>query len=132
MSESRETAETLSRPTTKEPDMPNKKGVPLDVIKAGIKEFENTQSKYREFGANDTEPDGVFQGLLDDAIHGKAPHVPRTATTWELYASSMDCSEAAGALHDAALAVVQAIEATPISDLAVVKEYLRGYCWRIY
>jgi hypothetical protein len=44
----------------------------------------------------------------------------------------MDCTEAAQALHDAALVVVQNIEATPIRDLEPVKEYLRGVCWRIY
>jgi hypothetical protein len=111
---------------------PANTSVLLETIKAGIKEFEKAQTKYREFGAYDTEPDSVFQGLIDDAVHGKAPHVPRTATTWELYTNSMDCSEAAVALHDAALAVVQAIEATPVRDLAVVKEYLRSVCWRIY
>ena len=104
----------------------------LEKIKAKIKEFENVQRQYREFGAYDTEPDSVFQGILDDAIKGKAPHVPRTATTWELYTSSMDCSAASVAFHDAALAVVTAIEAAPIRDLEVIKEYLRGVCWRIY
>jgi hypothetical protein len=104
----------------------------LETIKAKIKEFENVQRKYRAFGAFDTEPDGVFQGILDDAINGKAPHVPRTATTWDLYTNSMDCSEASVALHDAALAAVKAVEAAPIRDLEVIKEYLRGVCWRIY
>jgi hypothetical protein len=111
---------------------PAKMSVQLEAIKAWIKEFETTQGKYREFGANDTEPDSVFQSLLDAAVHGKAPNVPRTGTTWQLYTQSMDCSIAAQALHDAALVVVQNIEATPIRDLELVREYLRGYCWRIY
>ena len=106
--------------------------VTLEAIKAWVKEFEKTQSKYREYGANDTEPDAVFQALLDAAVHGKAPNVPRTGSGWELYASSMDCTEAAQALHDAALVVVQNIEATPIRDIELVKEYLRSVCWRIY
>ena len=106
--------------------------VPLEAIKALIKEFEKTQSKYREYGANDTEPDAVFQSLIDAAVHGKAPNVPRTGAGWDLYASSMDCTDAAQALHDAALLVVQNIEATPVRDLELVKEYLRGVCWRIY
>ncbi|WP_353208420.1 hypothetical protein [Sphingorhabdus sp.] len=106
--------------------------MPLEAIKTQIKEFEKVQSKYREYGANDTEPDGVFQSLIDKAVHGKAPSVPRTGSGWDLYASSMDCTEAAQALHDAALVVVQNIEATPIRDLELVKEYLRGVCWRIY
>jgi len=106
--------------------------VPLEAIKALIKEFEKTQSKYREFGANDTEPDSVFQELIDAAVHGKGPYVPKTGTTWQLYTQSMDCTEAAQALHDAALIVVQNIEATPVRDLELVKEYLREVCWRIY
>ena len=111
---------------------PAKMSVPLEAIKAWIKEFEQTQSKYRAFGANDTEPDGVFQSLVDAAVHGKAPNVPRTGDGWQLYTRSMDCSEAAQALHDAALVVVQNIEATPIRDMEIVQEYLRSYCWRIY
>lgn len=111
---------------------PAKMSVQLEAIKAWIKEFETTQSKYRKFGANDTEPDRVFQSLLDAAVHGKAPNVPRTGDSWQLYTRSMDCSIAAQALHDAALVVVQNIEATPIKDLELVREYLRGYCWRIY
>lgn len=111
---------------------PAKMSVPLEAIKAWIKEFEKTQSKYRKYGANDTEPDGVFQSLIDAAVHGKGPNVPRTGAGWQLYTQSMDCTEAAQALHDAALVVVQNIEATPIRDLATVKEYLRGVCWRIY
>jgi hypothetical protein len=106
--------------------------VPLEAIKAWIKEFEQIQSKYRSFGANDTEPDGVFQSLLDAAVHGKGPAIPRTGAGWDLYTSSMDCTEAANAMHDAALVVVRNIEATPIRDIAIVKEYLRNYCWRIY
>jgi hypothetical protein len=135
MSDSRESHETLSHPTTKSFVMKaeaTKMSVTLEAIKAWVKEFEKTQSKYREYGANDTEPDAVFQALLDAAVHGKAPNVPRTGSGWELYASSMDCTEAAQALHDAALVVVQNIEATPIRDLEPVKEYLRSVCWRIY
>ena len=111
---------------------PTKISVTLEAIKAWVKEFEKTQSKYREYGANDTEPDGVFQSLLDNAVHGKGPNVPRTGDGWQLYTQGMDCTEAAQALHDAALIVVQNIEATPIKDLEPVKAYLRGVCWRIY
>ena len=106
--------------------------ITLEPIKAWIKEFENAQQKYRSFGASDTEPDGIFQSLLDKAVHGKNPNVPLTGNDWELYASSMDCAEAAKALHDAAQMVVTIIGATPVKDLAAVEEYLREVCWRIY
>lgn len=104
----------------------------IDEVFAEIKAFEALQSKYQKFGANDTEPDGVFQRLVDNAIKGKGPAIPRTGEGWDLYANSMDCTEAAAALHDQALKVVRAIEACPIRELGRLKEKLEDYCWRLY
>ena len=97
-----------------------------------IKNFEQVQSKYKSFGAYDTEPDGVFQRLLDRAVKGEGPAIPRTGEGWDLYASSMDCTEAAQALHDQALKIVRLIEDCPIRELDHLKSRLRDYCWRLY
>lgn len=103
----------------------------LSKIKAAVKEFEATQSKYSKYGARDTEPDGVFQSLLVRAFKGKKPQVPYDGDGWELYDSSMDCTTAASALHNAARKVVNLIESCPISESAPVKKYLQGLCWRV-
>lgn len=97
-----------------------------------IKQFEKLQSKFRDYGANDTEPDGVFQNLLDKAINGHGPAIPRTGAGWDLYDSSMDCEAPARELHDQALKIVQMIESCPIRELAALKQRLNQYCWRIH
>lgn len=97
-----------------------------------IGSFEKLQIKYKNYGAYDTEPDGVFQRLIDRAIKGEGPSVPRTGDAWELYAGSMDCTEAANALHDQALKIVQMIESCPIRDISLLRGRLQDYCWRIY
>jgi hypothetical protein len=88
--------------------------------------------KYKEFGAYDTEPDGVFQWLVDQAVKGLKPDIPRTGARWDLYDSSMDCTEAARALHDQALNVITAIEECPVRDLDLLRSKLQEYCWRLY
>lgn len=102
----------------------------LVTVKAAIKNFEAVQAKYRRFGATDTEPDSVFQGLLWHALHGPALAVPQTAEGWQLYSNSMDCDEAAAALAVAAAVAVQAIGACSIKDSEEVEDYLDQYCWR--
>lgn len=97
-----------------------------------IKKFEAVQSKYKQFGAYDTEPDGVFQWLIDQAVQGLKPNIPRTGAKWDLYDSSMDCTAAAAALHAQALNVVSAIEACPVRDLDLLRSKLQDYCWRLY
>lgn len=106
--------------------------ITIEVIVEEIKKFEKIQSKYREYGANDTEPDGIFQRIIDDAVQGKEPAIPRSGRGWELYANSMNCDEAAAALHDQALKIVQAIEMCPIRELSRLQTKLREYCWRLY
>lgn len=104
--------------------------VGFEAVRAAVKHFESTQVKYRAFGALDTEPDGIFQRILWDVINDKDTSIPMTGDGWELYASSMDCTEAADALHQAAVGAVQAIFACRIADRRKVRECLKDYCWR--
>lgn len=104
----------------------------VEQIFAEIKQFGAVQATYRDYGAYDSEPDGVFQRLLDRAVKGEGPAVPRTGQGWDLYSHSMDCEKAAHALHDQALKIVQLIESCPIRDLGALKGRLRDYCWRVH
>lgn len=114
-------------------DVAKLKSTPLiDKIFAEIKGFEELMRTYRDYGAADSEPDGVFQRLLDSAIAGNGPAIPRTGTGWDLYASQMDCEPAAHALHDHALKIVQLIESCPIREMPILKSRLKDYCWRLY
>jgi hypothetical protein len=114
------------------PHAETKKPNVIEQVKLAVANFEATQKKYKEFGAYDTEPDGIWQGILDKAVKGEAPNPPRTGAGWDLYTSSEDCTEAALALFEAALKAVQAIEACPVRELATLREYIKKYCWRIY
>lgn len=102
----------------------------VEKVRASITEFELTQRKHRDAGAADTEPDGVWQSLLLNAVDGKAPTPPRSADKWQLLTLSCDCTEAANALFAAALKTIQIIESCSIRDIAALREYVDKYCWR--
>jgi hypothetical protein len=103
----------------------------IQALNDGIKKFEDTQKKYRDYGAFDTEPDWVFQKLLIDTVEGKQPNVPRSGQGWELYASSMDCETAAEELSNAAMYVIKLIENAPIKHYDAIKRRVNDYCWRM-
>lgn len=121
---------TLSAQTTT-PTTEQNIGMLIEQIKDALDAFEETQRTWRSHGANDTEPDGIFQQLIHAAAHGEGPAIPRTGHGWELYAHSMDCAEAAAALHDSALNVVRLIESCPVRDLAQMQQVIKDYCWRL-
>jgi hypothetical protein len=103
----------------------------LDLIKSAVDEFERTQSKFDEFGAADTEPDGEFQHLISLAAAGKLSTVKLTAGQWELYSETPGVDAAADALNEAAHKVVDLIAGCTVGEFGAVHKYLRGYCWRI-
>jgi hypothetical protein len=104
--------------------------VTLQTIKNAIKNFEAVQNKFRSFGANDTEPDSVFQGILWAVINDEDTSIPMSGDGWELYSSSMDCKEAADALHLAAVGAVQQIFGCPPALRKEMRKYIKDYCWR--
>lgn len=104
----------------------------VDQIFAEIKKFEELCRSLSEYGARDSEPDGVFQRLIDAASKGKKPNVPRDGRGWDLFTHSMDCSPAADQMHDQALKVVRLIEQCPVRDVESLRQRIESYCWRIY
>lgn len=102
----------------------------LESVKEAIRAFAAAQTKYQEYGACDSEPDSVFQGILWGIINDEDTLIPMTGEGWELYSSSMNCAEAANALHLACLGVAQAIFACRMTEGKKLREYLEDYCWR--
>jgi hypothetical protein len=102
----------------------------VERVKTAIDHFEKVRREHADTGACDSEPDAVWQSLLTHAIAGDAPTPPRNGEGWELFVSSMDCSQAAQNLFDAALKAIQEIESCPIRDIGAVREYIQSYCWR--
>lgn len=105
---------------------------PIDQIFEEIKKFESLCSELAEFGARDSEPDGVFQRLVNAASLGEMPAIPRSGLGWELLTRSADCEPAAERMHDQALKVVRLIEACTIKDFDRLRQRIKDYCWRLY
>lgn len=99
----------------------------LDQIRTAIKQFERVQRAWGSFGAQDTEPNAVFASLMRKAVKGKPVDIPTTGDGWELYASTMDCSQAAAALHQAAKAAVDIVQACPIGESAELRDFIDGW-----
>lgn len=102
----------------------------VDKLKAAVKAFEAAQAKYAEFGARDTEPDGVFQHTLARAINGKEVVMPTSSRDWQLFVDIKGCGAAAKALTSACRKAVNIILGAKIKDSAAVRAYLLDYCWR--
>lgn len=103
----------------------------VEAVRQAVKEFEKVQARLREFGAQDTEPDGMFQSRVSRAARGLRPEPPKGVAGWELY-HMPGAAGAARKLTAACAAVINAIEACPISEQAEVRKYVSDYCWRVY
>lgn len=99
----------------------------LELIKNRIAQFEKLQDELGDFGATDTEPDGIFQEQLVRAVLGKSVTVPHSPRSWELYSGS-GSGTAANRLYDACKGVVDLIQSSP--NKKEIKKYLKEYCWR--
>ena len=106
----------------------------LEAVQAAIKKFEEVQQKYAEYGANDTEPDMVFQCALVKTIeYDLADEMLDDANFWELYTTSMDCTEAAKQLAIAAQDCMDELEDALVDsdEREAVLRWIADYCWRI-
>jgi hypothetical protein len=104
----------------------------IDQIFQEIKKFEDLCSELKDYGARDSEPDGVFQRLVNAASIGEQPAIPRSGKGWDLFTHCMDCEPAAERMHDQALKVVRLIEACTIKDFDLLRQRIKDYCWRLY
>jgi hypothetical protein len=102
----------------------------MNRVRIAIKKMEDTMTKYAEFGASDSEPDGIWQGLLVRAMTGETVVPPKSGEGWDLFTHSMDCREAAKELYLKSSVAVVMISAMPIGELEPLREFLQGYCWR--
>jgi hypothetical protein len=102
----------------------------VNQLKKAIEEFRAVQSKYSKFGAGDSEPDGVFQRRLQIAFMDGVDKVPVSGDRWELFTASMDCEEAARALHKAAQKAVRIILDARMRDRGKLESFLEDFCWR--
>jgi hypothetical protein len=102
----------------------------VEELKQIVTDMDALMSELSKFGAADSEPDGVFQSLLMQAIRGKDPKVPTTADGWELY-SMHGAGGAARRLASKARQAVTFIGKLSVKDIKPVEEYLTDLCWRV-
>lgn len=95
-------------------------------IETEIKKFEELQEKFSHFGADDSEPDGIFQMMVALAIT-KDPIEHGEAIDWDLY-DQPGFEQAAAELTAQTWKIYDSILkwATP-ADI----EELKRYCWRL-
>lgn len=106
-------------------------------LKEAHKQAMGVMGRYAEFGARDTEPDGVYQQALVDQLvrvangDGKGPVVPRSARGWQLYTSMNGCGKAAKEIGQATTRVCRAMRAA-IADghWRDVCLWAQDVCWR--
>lgn len=110
--------------------MPAVKISQVDKLKVAVKAFEAAQAKYAEFGARDTEPDGVFQHTLARVVNGDEVIMPTSSRDWQLFVDIKGCGVAARALTSACRRAVNIILGAKIKDSVAVRAYLLDYCWR--
>jgi hypothetical protein len=104
----------------------------MKKIKSYISGFEKCCKKHKKYGTCDTEPDLVFQILIDRASRGMQPEIPRTPSGWSLlFGHEPGCGRAATALHYAAWQVIEEIETCPVREINLLRDLVRDYCWRL-
>ena len=103
----------------------------LDEFRDRITAFEKTADRYARYGAQDTEPDGIFQSLLVLTFLGKKPQLPQGVDGWDLYDEMAGNGLAAANLSRSAEACLRCLENIPLREAGAVERFLKGYCWRI-
>jgi len=96
-------------------------------LKKAVQEFQTLQKNYRSYGADDSEPDGIFQELLLDY---KESQVPQSGDDWALYTNSMKCEHVAKKLSDSATNVLNVARGCPPDQVSEMEKYIKEYCWR--
>ena len=102
----------------------------LDELKYEIKNMENLMEMFSDFGAADTEPDGVFQLYLVRFYKGKTTIPERDG--WDLYSSSMKGWEDVEDKLNKQLLIIKDITLDiPRDQNEELEKYLRDYIWRV-
>lgn len=98
-------------------------------VKAAITEMEDLMGELAQFGASDTEPDGVWQSLLMKTIRGREYKFPVTVDDWQLY-DIPGAARAASRLAMKAKRVIRLLQSLTVKEAAPVLTYLEEHCWR--
>ena len=101
-------------------------------IKPALVELDEVFASQREFGATDTEPDGVLHQILHSVLDHKEFVVPRGARGWQLY-DMPGSSGSARTLAQAVISFIRMYRSLSGTGLqwANVRNDIQQYAWRI-
>jgi hypothetical protein len=91
-----------------------------------IREFEAIMLKYRNFGAEDSEPRYEFRKTMTNFFKGKDFYIPASARAWQLYSSMEGSEEAALVLNRNLNKLIHTLSEMPFSEVSYAGRYF-GY-----
>ena len=94
-------------------------------LESVLGEFYKLQSKYREYGATDSEPRHFFEYLMEQAIAGK-PFPSVSPGDWQIFSSMAGWKRVANSLTKKAQKVYQKIQNAPHVEVMALAKY---YGW---
>lgn len=106
----------------------------LEHFKERVQKWDERAAHYRDIGAEDTEPQLIFQSTLVDHFRGKhnPDNTPMTANDWELYSSEKGAGTAARSLTSKLKSCLKAMDRVPHKDRESLEAYIEEYCYRCY
>ena len=102
----------------------------VERLKKSIDDWNTLSMKHRNFGAADTEPDGVFQHCIRKASLGEEFTVPKNAEDWQLYSEMKGVGRAAISLSAVLRRCIAAMDKIKLSERAALESYLDRVLWR--
>lgn len=102
----------------------------LDKIKKEHASFEALQYTLSKLGAEDTEPDYIYQRAVHDSFYGVYP-ILTGENPWQLYSGMTGCSLANRKLFTKLMRVVNLILSAKVSELPDIKRWGMTTLWRI-
>jgi len=95
----------------------------IQTVLNSIKEFQELQEKYSDFGASDTEPNTIFRHVVRLALDGYGAEIKLNDNfDWELYSNLEGWQKAAGLLTMKGIEVINFINKCEISQLEELKK----------
>ena len=102
-----------------------------NYLKKSIEAFDAVALKHSAMGAQDTEPDGIFQSCIWRAFQAEEYNIPTTASGWQLFTGMDNVEDAAKELTEATQFVIKCLHATYLVDLSRTRALIKETCWRI-
>lgn len=103
----------------------------VEKLKKAMREFQQAQVKYQDWGAQDSEPDGVFQRCLHRHYKGQDYHLPNSVHDWELYSTVKGVENAARALTSKLKKCLTVLDRITIKEQKELQEMLESVLWRV-